>query len=211
MVAPIVRDVELFLPRSGQDPASPAAVPLGSEAYVRCYTGRQATACYVEADYGPTTAYGTTTPRTPTAGAHQLALGALTPGVTYHFRLRATDPADAGNPTTTQNHSFTLTPTTLPAAGPAVSAIAAGTITATGATITWTTPSAPNGFVLYATTPEGLDRAPTVFPETGGAPRTAHSAPLTGLTTVTRYYYRIRQPDAAGNVTFSPVQTFVTV
>jgi Purple acid Phosphatase, N-terminal domain len=211
MVAPIVRDVELFLPRSGQEPASPAAVPLGSEAYVRCYTGRHATPCYVEADYGPTAAYGTTTPRTPTAGVHQLALGALTPGSTYHFRLRATDPADVANPTTSQDFSFTLTPAALPAAGPALSAITVGTISATSATITWTTASAPNAFIHYATSPEGLDRTPTILNETGTQPRTSHSVVLATLTGTTRYYFRIRQPDAAGNVSLSPVQTFVTI
>jgi hypothetical protein len=67
-------------------------------------------------------------------------------------------------------------------------------ITATGATINWTTASLPGGSVVYIR-PDGGE---TIYNE-AATPVTAHTAPLTGLVTGTRYSYRIIQPQATFN------------
>lgn len=203
MAAPILRDVTLETPRSG------AAGSQGrvTEALVSCRTGRHATTCYVEVEYGPTTAYGTTTPRSPNGASHLLPVGGLTPGGYYHFRVKATDPADAANPTYSQDYAFTQPPDVVPP-GPTIVHQPVSAITATGATVNWTTnPAQPPGTVQYSTSPS-LDPLSSSS-ETGGNV-TTHTRPLTGLTATTRYYYRIIQPGVTGGATVSSLQSFVT-
>ena len=203
MVAPILRDVHLRTPRSGAA-GSQGAV---QEAYVSCFTGQHATPCYVEVQYGATTAYGTTTSRSPTGGYHDVAVGDLTPGGYYHFRVKATDPTDAGNPTYSQDYTFTQPPDVVPP-GPVVVVGATTAITATGATINWTTtPACPSGQVNYSTSPTLTPLS--VKSETGGTV-TSHSAALTGLTATTRYYYRVFQVAPNGSSRLSSLQSFVT-
>ena len=84
------------------------------EASVSCFTGRHSTSCTVVAEYGPTTSYGSTTSPSPAGGAHEVQLGDLTPGGYYHFRVKATDPTDAGNPTYSQDYTFTQPPDVVP-------------------------------------------------------------------------------------------------
>jgi phosphodiesterase/alkaline phosphatase D-like protein len=203
VVAPVLRDVALEVPRSGAA-GSQGAV---QEAIVTCYTGRQSTPCTVVVEYGPTVAYGTTTSPTPTAGVHRVEVGDLTPGGYYHFRVKATDPTDAGNPTYSQDYAFTQPPDEVPP-GPVVVVTATTGITATGATINWTTsPACPSGQVNYSASPT-LNPL-SVKSETGGTV-TTHSAALTGLTATTRYYYRIFQVAPNGSSRLSSLQSFVT-
>jgi phosphodiesterase/alkaline phosphatase D-like protein len=203
VVAPVLREVQLEVPRSGAS-GSQGRV---TEAIVTCYTGRAATNCYIEVEYGTTTAYGTTTPRTPTAGYHSMPVSGLTPGGYYHFRVKATDPTDAGNPTYSQDYAFTQPPDEVPP-GPVVVVTATTGITATGATINWTTsPACPSGQVNYSASPT-LNPL-SVKSETGGTV-TTHSAALTGLTATTRYYYRIFQVAPNGSSRLSSLQSFVT-
>jgi hypothetical protein len=80
---------------------------------------------------------------------------------------------------------------------------AAGSITATTATITWTTNRASDGTVLYGTTTGyGSQKG-------SGAPVTSHSVLLTGLTTATLYNYRAYSTDGINNVS-SANATFTT-
>ena len=203
MVAPVLRDVYIRPPRSG------AAGSEGrvQEAVVSCYTGRQSTNCYVEVEFGPTTSYGTTSTRTPTAGYHELPVGEWTPGVTYQVRVKATDPTDAGNPSYSQNYAITQTPNDVPP-GPAVTITAMTGIVSTGAVVNWTTAVAsPRGSVVYGTVPTRLT---STTAESAGADDTTHPVPLSGLTAVTRYYYRVVQPGPTGTTT-SALQSFLTV
>jgi hypothetical protein len=78
---------------------------------------------------------------------------------------------------------------------PVISALAESGITATGATISWTTNEPADTQVEYGTTPSyGLTTplAPALV--------TSHSQKLTGLTPNTVYHYRVRSRDAAGNL-----------
>lgn len=203
MVAPVLRDVALEIPRSG------AAGSQGriTEAVVTAFTGRQSTPCYVEVEYGPTAAYGTTTPRTPTAGAHAMPISGLTPGAVCFFRVKATDPADAANPTYSQGYWFTQPPDVVPP-GPTIVNQPMTGITATGATVNWTTtPAQPPGTVQYSVNPNLVPLLSAT--ETGGNV-TTHTRSLSGLTATTRYYYRIVQPGVTGGATVGSLQTFVT-
>lgn len=205
MAPPVVRDVSLELGRGGIDPGGSVL----QEAWVGCYTGPHLDPCSVVARYGPTASYGSTSPPTPVGGQHRVPI-TVTPGTPLHFSLRATS-SPGGEITDSQDFAFTPTPGAL-VAGPTISvAPAAGTITATGATITWTTATAqPKGTVQYGLRPDALTSSAA---ETPGADATAHSRALTGLTTVTRYYYRVVQPGNAPSPgpTVSPLATFVTI
>lgn len=82
---------------------------------------------------------------------------------------------------------------------PVVSGVTA-TPTGSTATVTWTTDESATSVVDYGTT-SALGSSVT------GTVGTSHSVTLTGLSSATTYYYRVRSADAAGNVTTSPVVT----
>lgn len=136
-----------------------------------------------------------TTPRT----THAKQLTGLTESSTYYYRVTSCDTAD--NCASTAILSF-QTPDATP---PAISAIAAGAITSTGAQITWTTDEAANSVVEYGTT-TGYGAS-----ETDAGLDTNHGLSLTGLTPFTTYHYRVKSSDASGNLTTSTDRTFQTL
>lgn len=82
-------------------------------------------------------------------------------------------------------------------------AAAAGSITATGATITWTTNRASDSTVSYGTTTGyGSQKG-------SGTLVTAHSIALTGLVTATVYNYRVYSTDGINSVSSANL-TFTT-
>jgi hypothetical protein len=88
---------------------------------------------------------------------------------------------------------------------PVISAVAASSITASGATIGWTTNDASDSQVDYGTTTAyGSANA------LNGSLVTAHSMSLSGLTGSTLYHYRVRSRDASGNLALSGDFTFTT-
>src|SRR5690606_14906665 len=122
--------------------------------------------------------------------AHSQPLTGLLPGTTYHYRVLSRDAA--GNLATSADFSFvTVAPDTTP---PVISAVEAGSLTQTGATITWTTDEAATSQVEFGlTTDYG-----TFVPATPGASTvTSHSQVLTGLSGATTYNYRVLSRDAA--------------
>jgi hypothetical protein len=87
-----------------------------------------------------------------------------------------------------------------------LSSIAAGSVTSTGATITWTTNEAATTQVDYGTTTAyGASTA------LNSSLLTAHSAALAGLQAATTYHFRVRSADAAGNAAVSGDRTFTTM
>jgi phosphodiesterase/alkaline phosphatase D-like protein len=84
---------------------------------------------------------------------------------------------------------------------PVISAVNAA-VTATTATITWTTNAASNSRVDYGTAPGALTQSAT-----NASMVTAHSITLTGLTSGTTYYYRVTSADTFGNSATSPDPT----
>ncbi len=100
-----------------------------------------------------------------------------------------TYPGDGGAPDTTP---------------PVISNVTASSISATGATITWTTDEASTSVVNYGlTTSYGGTTTGT-----GGV--TTHSVTLGGLTAGAVYHYRVQSSDAAGNTSASVDHTFQT-
>jgi RHS repeat-associated protein len=90
-------------------------------------------------------------------------------------------------------------------ATPVISNVAAGGITATGATITWTTNDNSDSQVEY-----GLTTAYGQSTPLNSTLVTAHSQALSGLTAGTLYHYRVKSRDAAGNLAISGDFTFTT-
>src|SRR5574341_1445892 len=154
-------------------------------------------------EYGTTTTYGLqTTENLALAGQHQHQLTGLQASTTYHYRVLSRDAA--GNLATSADRTFT----TLAAAdttAPTISAVAAGSVTSSGATITWTTNEGSTTQVQYG--PTSAYGATTSLNSTLV---TAHSQGLTGLT-ATHYHYRVLSRDAAGNLAMSADLTFTTL
>jgi hypothetical protein len=88
---------------------------------------------------------------------------------------------------------------------PLITNVAASAITASGATIAWTTNEASDSQIEYgATTAYGK------FTAVKFAMVTAHSVALSGLAGSTTYHYRVRSRDAYGNVAIGSDRTLLT-
>src|SRR5205823_5707169 len=96
--------------------------------------------------------------------------------------------------------------TTLDATPPVISAVTATSITASGATITWTTDETSDSQVDY-----GLTTAYGSSSTLNASLVTAHSTALTGMTGTTLYHYRVRSRDASPYPTISRSFTFTTL
>ncbi len=153
---------------------------------------------------GAATTYTFTTP-SQTAGvtSHSVALSGLSASTTYFYVARSKDAA--GNLATSAEQSFTTaTPDTT---APVISAVAAGGITASGATITWTTDEASDSQIGYRSGAATTYTFTTPSQTTGV---TSHSVALSGLSASTTYFYVARSKDAAGNLATSAEQSFTT-
>ncbi|MBI3812622.1 MAG: hypothetical protein HY283_10560 [Nitrospirae bacterium] len=119
---------------------------------------------------------------------------------TYYFAVKAYD--TTGNLSGSSNEvNKTLSDTT----PPVISAISAGGITSTGATISWTTDEPATSLVEYGTTTAYGSSTPFDSTLVIG-----HNKTLGGLQASMIYHYRIRSADATGNLAISGDNTFVT-
>jgi hypothetical protein len=140
-----------------------------------------------QVDYGPTTAYGSSTTVDPTAVTlHSMSLTGLTTGTTYHYRVRS---ASVGGSTTSGDFTFTATvPITL-------SAITVAQVTSSSATVTWTTDVQSDSFIEWG---------PTVAYGTSAIDPslvTAHTVSVHALARSTTYHFRVRSANSGGAVT----------
>src|SRR5213076_160874 len=101
----------------------------------------------------------------------------------------------ASNTTTATTVTVTVANDLTP---PVISAVAATAITASGATITWTTDEASDAQVEYGPTTTYGSSTPVTTSLV-----TSHSVALSGLMANATYHYRVRSKDAAGNVATS--------
>jgi len=109
--------------------------------------------------------------------------------------------AAAGLPRTIALDDVAGPPDTTP---PVISNVQTTAITASGATVTWTTDDASNSVVEYGlTTSYGSSSS-------NATNVTNHSIPLTGLSENTVYHYRVKSTDAAGNTATSVDHSFQT-
>ncbi len=121
---------------------------------------------------------------------------------TYYFAVTAYD--SSGNESgfsTEVNKTFTSSDTT----APLISGITAGSITETGATISWSTNEASDTQIQYGTTT--AYGSETTLNTTMV---TSHSEALSSLAPATLYHFRVLSRDAAGNLTTSGDNTFTT-
>ncbi len=88
---------------------------------------------------------------------------------------------------------------------PVISAVAAGGLTTTTATITWTTDEGATSQVLYGLT-EAFGLSTTLDPTRV----TSHSQTLTGLAPATPYFFQVVSRDASGNEASSATLSFTT-
>jgi len=92
---------------------------------------------------------------------------------------------------------------------PAISSVAAGSITQTGAHITWTTDEASDSRVWYSTTTP-VTATSTTSSISSSSLVTSHDISLTGLTASTTYYFLVESSDASSNKATSAEASFTT-
>jgi GH25 family lysozyme M1 (1,4-beta-N-acetylmuramidase) len=154
-----------------------------------------------QVEYGTTTAYGSMTTVDPTlVTSHSRALTGLLAATVYHYRVRSTNASGA------QGISGDFTFTTLAVPAPVISNVVAGSITSSGATITWSTDQPTSSQVEYGTTT--AYGSMTTLDQTLV---TSHSQALVGLLAATAYHYRVRSTNASGAQGISGDFTFTTL
>jgi len=166
------------------------------------WTTDQASSSQVE--YGITTAYGSLSPNNASpVTSHSVTLSGLTPGATYDYAVIS---ADSAGTATSVNFTFSTPPSI-----PVISAVTAGGITATSATITWTTDQASSSQVEFGTTIAYGTLSAYI-----ATPATSHSITLNGLAPATTYNYAVISMNSAGtttsaNFTFSTPVSIPTI
>ena len=175
------------------------ATGLTSSSATITWTTSQAASSRV--NYGLTTGYGSQSPLdSALLTLHSVTLTGLTPGTTYNYAVVS---ANSGGTSTTSGN-FTFVTTAGPAA-PAISAVTATGITASSATITWTTDQASSSRVSY-----GLTSGYGSLSALDSALLTSHSVTLTGLAAGTLYNYAVISANAGALSTTSTNFTFTT-
>src|SRR5881397_2262341 len=143
-----------------------------------------------QVDYGPTMAYGSSTPlNSSLLTAHAVTLTGLLATTTYHYRVKSRDAA--GNLATSAD--FTLTtliavPDTTPPSVP--TSLSASAVSSSQINLSWTASTDNVGVAGYTISRGGTQIATTAL--------TSYSD--TGLSPSTAYTYTVAAYDAAGNV-----------
>src|SRR5439155_952627 len=154
-----------------------------------------------QVEYGSTATYGSTTPLNPTlVTAHTAPISGLTASTTYHYRVRSTDAS--GNLALSSDSTFT----TMNSNAPIISGVTVGSVSATSATIQWTTNTASDSQVDYGLT--GTYGSTTTLDPTLV---TLHAVTVSGLTENTTYHYRVKSKDASANLSTSSDFTLTTL
>lgn len=150
-----------------------------------------------QVDYGLTSSYGNQTPLDSNiVTTHYVTLTGLTHSTQYHYRV--TSGNDVGTDVSTDMVFTTLAP-------PVLSNVQAGTITSTGATITWTTDLPSSSQVSYGLTAGYGSQTPL-----DSALVTSHTVLITGLQPNTPYHYAAVSGNCAGT-TQATDRTFTTL
>jgi hypothetical protein len=132
--------------------------------------------------------------------SHQVVLTGLTPGSTYHYRVRSV--TAAGGLSISPEATFATSPA---GSGPEIGSVVARQLTGTMAWLDWSTSSGNVAQVEYGTTANyGAFTLLKVF----GSP--AQEMVLTDLQPATQYHFRVKAWDGAGSLGSSNDFTFVT-
>ena len=155
-----------------------------------------------QAEYGTTTAYaGITGINANLATAHSQILTGLLASTVYHYRVQSSNVN--GNEAISGDLTFTTLPQSL--VPPAISGVAAGSITSGGGTITWLTDQASTSQVEY-----GKTTAYGSVTSLNNLLVTSHSQALTSLSSSTVYHYRVHSTNASGAQAVSGDFAFTT-
>ena len=144
-----------------------------------------------QVEYGLTSAFGTLTPLATTKVlSHLVRLTNLKPSTLYYYRVRSNGVVEKAV------HGFTTKAATAGDTTPPVVLSAGSTnITTSSADVVWTTNEPATSQVEY-----GLTSTYGTFSTHFMTHLTSHKVKVYGLKPGTRYYYRIRGRDAAGNL-----------
>ncbi|HVP10941.1 MAG TPA: DUF4082 domain-containing protein, partial [Phycisphaerae bacterium] len=155
---------------------------------------------YVVSYFAPAGHYSASSGYFTSAGANNAPLHALQSGVDGSNGLYRYVTASAFPNSSWSDTNYWVDLAFTDNVPPVISSLTAATTIQT-ATITWTTSEPATSRLDYGTT---TSLGTTV---TDGTMLTAHSFTLSGLTTGTKYYYRVTSVDGFGNSTTSPVTT----
>ncbi len=155
-----------------------------------------------QVEYGPTAAYGSSTPVQPALiTEHSVTLTGLAPGTLYHFRVRSDDGVE--DVAISPDHTFA---TEFDADPLSITGLAVTETAATWAVIEWTTSAPASSQVEYGTTNDyGL------LSDLDLELVTHHSVMLTSLLPGTFYHFRVRSVDGDGEFALSPHASFSTL
>jgi hypothetical protein len=160
---------------------------------------------YSRVDYGTTDPSGQYITDGDYVTSRLLVLTGLTPGTTYHYRVRSVNKSERESmfdsvPFLTKGG--TVPPDAIP---PVISNAQVTSIGSSSAAVIWTTDEGATGQVEYGPTVP-YNRTTAV----DGVYRTSHTRPLSGLEPDTLYHYRVRSRDQAGNEAVSGDAAFRT-
>jgi len=156
-----------------------------------------------QVDYGTTTAYSNSTAvDSNSVTSHSETLSGLVASTLYHYRVHSTNAS--GNETISGDLTFTTSGVPVPA--PVISNVAASSITASAATVTWITDQASTSKVDYGTT-----TAYGNWTTLNTSLVSAHSQAIMGLSSSSLYHYRVHSINATGNESISGDYTFTTL
>lgn len=149
-------------------------------------------------DYGETAAYNQYVITTLRELQHQAILSDLETGPTKHYHYKVTVTDAAGN--TTSSGDFTFSTDGPPdLTGPTISEVVYSQVYATSAIVTFNTNELANSSIDYGLSP-GAYKWSLSYDDIV----TSHTLNLSRLEGQTKYYFRVRSRDIAGNSGFSP-------
>jgi len=159
-----------------------------------------------QVEYGDSDNLGSLTTLSSTlTTSHSVTIIGLTPNTNYIFRVKS-KPLGAMVATVSINDEFnTLTHSIPVVAGPNIISVSSGSVTSSGATISWTTDKAATSQVQY-----GISSGYGVLSTENLTLGTSHSITLADLEPSTTYHFRVKSTDEVSNITFSEDYTFTT-
>ncbi len=142
--------------------------------------------------YGLTTSYGLSKITTTRETSHSVDLTGLTPGTIYHYKVTVKDAA--GNATSSGDLTFT-TDDTPDLTAPDITGVASSGITEDSAVVNWLTNEPGNTIIDY-----GLTSGQYKWSLSYDEKTTSHAVYLNRLNGKTKYYFKVKTRDIAGNL-----------
>ena len=156
-----------------------------------------------QVQFGTTQNYGQSSNLDSTLStSHSVQLSGLTSGTLYHFRVLSQDAN--GTEVTSSDSSFSTSASSAPG-GMSIANVAAIGISATSATIVWTTTQPASSQVAYGQTSSYGSATPL-----NATLATSHLVQVNGLVASTAYHYQVISSDSTGKVVRSGDFTFST-